>query len=76
MQQNPFFRAVNAEGRKIDININHVIGFTAGPNDTGTTLSLITGDKVDIDLTPAAVRGRTRKTWPAQDSSSDESAEA
>jgi hypothetical protein len=63
---NPFFRAKTAQGKNIDINLNAVASFEPSTTGEGTRISFINGSELDIDLSPAAVRGRTRKAWPGE----------
>lgn len=61
--QNPYFRAVTVDGVKVDVNLNQVMYLLEA--DQGCTLVFSNGASMAINLTAAAVRGRTRKAWPA-----------
>lgn len=69
--KNPFFRATDIGGNKVDINVNNVNFFTENTDGT-TTIHFVNGTPLSVKDSARTVRGATRKAWPKADDAADE----
>lgn len=62
--QNPFFRAKLVDGTKLDINLTQVAYVTEA--EAGSNVTFANGTVLTVQESAQTIRGRTRKTWPAE----------
>lgn len=64
--KNPFFRATDVGGNKVDINISNVNFFSENSDGT-TTIHFVNGTPLSVKESARTVRGATRKAWAADE---------